>query len=164
MSAAVHWAKLCGTGEVPDNTMAMFTVNGVDIVLIKAGGGYLALPPLCPHMKEPLLHGCFDGCFDASVPKCNRVLRQSLSETGKPRGIADAPLFVYETRVDSGSVYVNLARQLPLYGYQHITCSPEIGPDGVKALIVNLWRQGYSNEKDVACGAGDGRGPSGAAS
>lgn len=161
MSVAVNWAKLCGTDEMPDHTMTMFNVNGIDIVLIKVGGSYLAIPPLCPHMREPLLYGCFDSCFDASIPRCNRVLRQSLSESAKPAGIADAPLLAYETKVDAGSVYVNLARQLPLDDYQHITCSPKIEPDGLKALVVNLWRQGFSNEKDVVHGAGSGPGLSG---
>lgn len=153
-------ARLCSAETMADNTIAMFTANGVDVLLLRIGGRHLAIAPLCPHMKAPLQHGCFEGCFDASTARCNRVLRQSLEETGEPLGIADAPLLMYECVVEEdGFVYVDLARQLPLDEYQHITCSPSIEPGGVKALIVNLWRQGFVNEKDVVQGGPGAREP-----
>lgn len=147
------WTRLCGAGDIAENSMAMFTVNGVDVVLIKAGGGYLAVAPLCGHMKEPLVNGRFDECFDQAVPACNRYLRESLGKGGGPVGVAEAPMSAYETQVVDGGVYVDPEARRPLQEYQHMTCSPIVGPDGVQALIVNLWRAGLLNEREVVLGA-----------
>src|SRR5207244_11289787 len=48
------WKRVCKVTDVPENTLKKFTVDKVTLLIANYGGGFRAIPPLCPHMQEPL--------------------------------------------------------------------------------------------------------------
>src|SRR5919198_1005941 len=48
------WKRVCKATDVPENTLKKFTIDDVTLVIANYGGGFRAIPPLCPHMQEPL--------------------------------------------------------------------------------------------------------------
>ena len=48
------WKRICGADEVAENTVKKFDVDGITVLLVNYGAGYRAIPPICPHMEEPL--------------------------------------------------------------------------------------------------------------
>ena len=73
------WKRICGANEVPENTAKKFDVDGIPILLVNYGEGYRAIPPICPHMEEPLEE------FGR-----NRALRSHLYETSMVMGSQDS--------------------------------------------------------------------------
>ncbi|TXF09811.1 Rieske (2Fe-2S) protein [Pelomicrobium methylotrophicum] len=142
----MRWQKLCKFAEIPLGSAAMFTVGGCDVLFLRTKDGYLALPPPCRHMREPLTEGCFEKCLDNGIPACNR----HRNEAGALEGVASAPsLRSYATRVQDGTVYIDLDRENPLEGYQHVTCSPGMTGMGANGLVINFWKEGDENKKET---------------
>jgi toluene monooxygenase system ferredoxin subunit len=48
------WTDVCGADEVPENTLKQFRVNGIALIIANYSGSFRAIPPICPHMEEPL--------------------------------------------------------------------------------------------------------------
>jgi toluene monooxygenase system ferredoxin subunit len=48
------WKKVCDVGDVEANSVKIFDVEGVNVLVTNYGGGFRAIPPICPHMEEPL--------------------------------------------------------------------------------------------------------------
>ena len=49
------WKRICDAAEMPENSVRQFDVDGISIVLVNYGEGFRAIPPICPHMEEPLV-------------------------------------------------------------------------------------------------------------
>ena len=106
------WERLCETDEIVPCEMRTFDVDGIVVLALRSDAGYMAIPPSCPHMSNPLV----DGFFDGKVLTCNKHLWQWSAPGGRPQGVAEAPLLSYETKIEEGSLWVNLERELV---YEH---------------------------------------------
>ncbi|TXF09812.1 Rieske (2Fe-2S) protein [Pelomicrobium methylotrophicum] len=109
----MNWFKLCKLDEVPPNEMRAFTVNGIEVIVLRGADSYLVIPPSCPHMANHLIDGFFDGC----ILTCNKHLWQWSIVDGQPLGEAERPLLTYEAQTRDGEIWVNLAQEL-LYEHE----------------------------------------------
>src|SRR5262245_58619221 len=48
------WTRVCSTADVPANGMKEFPVNGVNVLVVNTGDGFVAVQALCPHEAVPL--------------------------------------------------------------------------------------------------------------
>lgn len=108
------WKKVCGLDEVAVNTAKVFEVDGTNILIVNYGEGFRAIPPVCPHMEEPLdASGIVANC----VLTCSKHLWAWDLQTLELRAEAEKPLKVYETKQADGGLYVNVVEEL-LYDFE----------------------------------------------
>lgn len=94
------WKRLSRLSDVPENDMSTFTVDGIEVLLVRGTDRYLVIPPVCPHMSTPLSEGFFDGC----ILTCSKHLWQfSIDDGGAAAGVAEAPLLTYEVKEIEGA-------------------------------------------------------------
>ena len=49
------WKRVCAVGDVEVNAVKIFDIDGINILIANYGTGFRAIPPVCPHMEEPLV-------------------------------------------------------------------------------------------------------------
>ena len=81
----MSWKRVCATGEVPENTLKKFDVDGVEIIIVNYGDGYRGLPPSCPHMEDPLEES---GMLGDGLLTCSKHLWQWDLRSGEMIGDA----------------------------------------------------------------------------
>lgn len=108
------WKRVCAASDVPANTIKKFDIDGVPIVVANHGDGFIAFPPLCPHMEEPLIESglCGDG-----VMTCTKHLWQWDMKTGGKMGAAERDLLLYPVKQEGGSVMAQIEKEL-VYEYE----------------------------------------------
>ena len=110
----MNWKLACHRDDVPEGSMKELTIDGIPVLLLRAEGEVYAVPPLCPHMEEPLANGMCDG----STLICIKHLWQWNLADGSPEGDAETALLKYEIREETGgAIYINLDQELR-YKYQ----------------------------------------------
>lgn len=108
------WERLCELSELDDGSMMTRTINGVDVLILKGNEGEtLVVPPSCPHMSTALCEGFFDG----ETLTCAKHLWQWSVVDGSARGMAEAPLKLYPSRVQEGELQVEISEEMK-YDYQ----------------------------------------------
>ena len=107
------WKRVCKVTDVPENTLKKFTLDDVTFVIANYGGGFRAIPPLCPHMAEPLE---ISGVCDGNVLTCTKHLWQWDMRTGGTMGMAERELLMYPVAKKGDSIEVNLEKELT-YNY-----------------------------------------------
>ena len=110
----MSWKQVCGTDEIAPNALKQFEIDGVCIVIANVDGLFVAMPPLCPHMEEPLAES---GICDRKVLTCTKHLWQWNLLSGEAVGMAERPLLMYQARAENGSVYVFVDKEL-VYDYE----------------------------------------------
>ena len=51
----MSWIKVCKASDVAQNSLKKFWIaGGIPVVIANYGSGFAAMPPVCPHMEEPL--------------------------------------------------------------------------------------------------------------
>lgn len=105
----MSWKAVCATDAVAENSLMQFEVDGVNILIANVGDGFRAYPPVCPHMEEFLADS---GICSAGVLTCDRHLWQWDMKTGEPRGPAEKPLLMYDTKQENGQVMVFIEQEL----------------------------------------------------
>jgi nitrite reductase/ring-hydroxylating ferredoxin subunit len=103
------WKRICGAGDVADNSVKKFTVDGIQILLVNFGAGYRAIPPVCPHMEEPLEES---GIVASCALTCTKHLWSWDLATLELRGETEKPLKTYEVKQENGSIFVNIEHEL----------------------------------------------------
>lgn len=103
------WKRICATGDVAENGLKLFDVDGVSILVVNHGGDFKAIPPLCPHMEEPLEQS---GVCDGKVLTCTKHLWQWDLATNEPGAETGKPLLMYDLAVEDGDVKVFVEREL----------------------------------------------------
>jgi toluene monooxygenase system ferredoxin subunit len=108
------WQRLCSVAEVLDGRLLATEVHGVQILVTKVGDVFVAFPPLCPHMAEPLAVSgiCADG-----VLTCTKHIWQWELKTGAPTGEAEKPLLRYPLRLEGDTLWIDFERELT-YEYE----------------------------------------------
>lgn len=88
---------VCKVSDVPPNGLKQFeTAGGEKICIANAGDRFFACQAYCPHEGIALC----DGVFDGEALTCLEHLWQwNLREDGAVRGLAEAPLRMYDIEV-----------------------------------------------------------------
>ena len=105
----MSWKKVCAVGDVEVNTVKIFDVDGINILVANYGASFRALPPICPHMEEPLIES---GILANCVLTCSKHLWAWDMRTLELIGETEKPLKTYETKVDGDAVFVNVTEEL----------------------------------------------------
>jgi nitrite reductase/ring-hydroxylating ferredoxin subunit len=103
------WKRICGADEVEKNSVKKFDVDGIPILVVNYGEGYRAIPPLCPHMEEPLEQS-------AIVVRCTLTCSKHLWAWNlanlEMQGETEKPLKTYELKQEDGAILVNVIEEL----------------------------------------------------
>ena len=89
------WQRLCSAQEVATGGLTGIEIQGVKVLVTRVGDAFVAFPPLCPHMAEPLeISGvCADGMLT-----CTKHIWQWELQSGEP-GIRRIAVGGYSIRV-----------------------------------------------------------------
>jgi toluene monooxygenase system ferredoxin subunit len=103
------WQKLCSAEEALSGQLTGVEIHGVKILVTRIDGNFVAFPPLCPHMAEPLeMSGvCADGTLT-----CTKHIWQWNLKTGEPMGDAEKPLLYYPTRLEGNELWIDFDHEL----------------------------------------------------
>jgi len=107
--AKMAWKRICGADEVPPNTARKFDVEGIHVLLVNYGQGYRAIPPICPHMEEPLEES---GVIVNCVLTCTKHLWAWDLKTLEMKGETERPLKTYDVKQEDGAVFANIEEEL----------------------------------------------------
>ena len=103
------WKRICGADEVEKNSVKKFDVDGVPILVVNYGEGYRAIPPLCPHMEEPLEES---GIVVRCTLTCSKHLWAWNLASLEMQGETEKPLKTYELKQEDGAILVNVVEEL----------------------------------------------------
>jgi toluene monooxygenase system ferredoxin subunit len=105
----MSWKRVCSVGEVTENSIRKFDVDGIPILIINFGQGFRAIPPVCPHMEEPLEES---GVVVRCVLTCTKHLWAWDLLTLNMQGESERPLKTYEVKDDNGDLFVRVDAEL----------------------------------------------------
>lgn len=103
------WKQICGTADVAENSVKKFDVDGVSILVVNYGSGFRAIPPICPHMEEPLEES---GIVVRCTLTCSKHLWAWNLQTLEMQGETERPLKTYEIKEENGALLVNFEGEL----------------------------------------------------
>ena len=98
------WTRVCASGDVPVNGIKEFSIDGVNLIVVNAGGAFMAYQAMCPHEAFSLGEGVCDG----SVLTCLEHMWQFDVRTGAPMGDAQEGLKSYQLKEERGELYLGL--------------------------------------------------------
>lgn len=108
MNKNIHVCKL---SDIPTNGIKDFVIEGGENVLIaNFSERYYAYGGKCPHQGTCLAEGFYDG----AVLTCSKHLWQWDITSGKPIGLAEAPLEGYQVEIEDGEIFVRQANALKM--------------------------------------------------
>lgn len=103
------WVQLCSVSAVEPGSMRIVKLNDVEFLVVRSDdGGFLVVPPTCPHMAASL----GDGFFDGQLLTCAKHLWQWSVPGGKPCGQAEAGLLQYAFEEREGHLFVDFTSEL----------------------------------------------------
>ncbi len=109
------WKRVCAVEDVEANTAKIFDIERIKILLVNYGTGFRALPPVCPHMEEPLEES---GIISNCVLTCSKHLWAWNLNTLEMIGETEKPLKTYEIKEVEGSLFVDVVEEL-LYDFEN---------------------------------------------
>lgn len=104
----MSWKKVCSAEDVHPGEIREVDVEGVIVAVVPGRSHIAVIPPMCPHLEEPLC----DGITDGSTLTCHKHLWQWDLDTGSALGMAQAPLKKYESKVEGGVLYALIDREI----------------------------------------------------
>jgi len=110
----MSWARVCASGDVPENMLKKFDVSGIAIVIANYGDGFRAFPPFCPHMEEPLENS---GILAGGMLTCSKHLWQWDLRSGDLIGETEKALLFYDVKQEGADILANIETELS-YGYE----------------------------------------------
>ena len=105
----MNWKRICGINDVVENSVKKFDVDGIPILLVNYGSGYRAIPPICPHMEEPLEESAV---VVRCIMTCTKHLWAWNLSTLEMQGETERPLMTYEVRQENDAILVNIENEL----------------------------------------------------
>ena len=106
----MSWTYLCDASEVAPNTLKLVDAGGIRIVVANYGEGFRAIPPICPHMEEPLEES---GVVANCVLTCTKHLwAWNLKSLDMEGGETEKPLKTYELKQDDGRLLALIEGEL----------------------------------------------------
>jgi toluene monooxygenase system ferredoxin subunit len=103
------WKRVCRTSEVTENSVKKFDVDGIAILIVNYGEGFRAIPPICPHMEEPLEES---GIVARCVLTCTKHLWAWNLQSLDMQGETERPLKTYEIREEEGALFARVEGEL----------------------------------------------------
>jgi toluene monooxygenase system ferredoxin subunit len=103
------WKRICDAADVAENSVKQFDVEGIPVVLVNYGVGFRAIPPICPHMEEPLAESAV---VAHCILTCTKHLWAWDLRTLGLRGETEKPLKTYETKQEDGAIFANIEGEL----------------------------------------------------
>lgn len=103
------WRRICKSSEVTENSARKFDVDGISILIVNYGAGFRAIPPVCPHMEEPLEQSAV---VARCVLTCTKHLWAWNLSTLEMRGETERPLKTYEIQEDNGDLFARVEDEL----------------------------------------------------
>jgi 3-phenylpropionate/trans-cinnamate dioxygenase ferredoxin component len=103
VSAGVR-ERVGSASSFADDSLTPLLVAGREILVIRHGGRFHAVPDQCTHARYPLHDGSLD---DGALVCCHHGARFDL-ETGRPTLPAVKPLARYRVDVEGDDVFVTL--------------------------------------------------------
>lgn len=103
------WKHVCSVAGLAANAVKKFTVDGVDVVVINIGDEYRVIPPVCPHMEEPLADS---GLYQDGVFTCTKHLWQWNLKTGAKMGEAERDIKMYQSKLEGRDLYAFIDKPL----------------------------------------------------
>ena len=95
------WKQVCRASDVPTNSVKHFDVSGISLVVANYGEGlFRTLPPICPHMEEPLDES---GVIADCVLTCTKHLWSWNLTSLEMLGETEKPLQCYDTKEENGA-------------------------------------------------------------
>ncbi|MBA4171289.1 MAG: (2Fe-2S)-binding protein [Hyphomicrobium sp.] len=111
----MSWIRVCAAAEVPANTAKKFWVaGGIPMLIVNYGSGFRAMPPVCPHMEEPLEDS---GVVANCILTCTKHLWAWNLQTLEMQGETERPLQVYEVKQEGGDVFARVDKEI-LYDFE----------------------------------------------
>ena len=95
------WKKICSLSDVPANSAKKFSTGAFQVLVVNYGEGVRVLPPICPHMEEPLEQS---GVIGSCKLTCTKHLWAWDLKTLKQLGETEKPLQEYKSRIVDGNV------------------------------------------------------------
>jgi len=108
------WKRVCKITDVPENTLKQFTVDNVTLLIANYGSGFRAIPPLCPHMQEPLEES---GVIANCALTCTKHLWSWDLSSLDMRGETERPLQTYEVKLENGDILALIDKEL-VYAFE----------------------------------------------
>lgn len=106
----MSWKEICSAADVPTDTVRKFTAGDVPLVIANYGGAFRAMPPLCPHMEEPLEES---GVIANCVMTCTKHLWSWNLETLAMEGSeTEKDLKTYDTKEEGGKIFAYIEHEL----------------------------------------------------
>lgn len=104
------WQHICNVSDVPENSVKKFNVGAFSVVVVNYGQGVRVLPPVCPHMEEPLeisgiVANCQMTCSKHLWAWDLRDMSQQGTETCKS-------LQPYDSKVEDGKVFAQVSTEI----------------------------------------------------
>lgn len=97
--------RVCNTDDLWEGEMAVFQVDGREVLMIHLEGGEIrAIPPSCPHQEQPLV----DGALEGKVLTCKAHRWRFDLVTGMGINPENAVLALFPVRRDGDEVYVDV--------------------------------------------------------
>jgi nitrite reductase/ring-hydroxylating ferredoxin subunit/(2Fe-2S) ferredoxin len=96
------WHRVCASADVPRNGIKEVAANGVSVIVVNTGSGFVAYQAMCPHEAIPLA----DGVCDGAVLTCLEHMWQFDVKTGAPLGDAQEGLKTFPAKEERGDVFV----------------------------------------------------------
>jgi len=103
------WKRICGMDEVAPNTAKKFEIDGIPLLVVNYGEGFRVIPPLCPHMEEPLEES---GIIVRCVLTCSKHLWAWNLKTLDLQGDTEKPLKIYESKQEGGAILADINGEL----------------------------------------------------
>lgn len=142
----MSWSRLCGSNELPKNSMVMRHVGNADVLVVNVADVIYALLPFCLYMPQALGRGNFAACFEGEKPACNKYRNAYVTHSGGPAGVAGTGPKRYLTKTVDDDIYVDVDALGPVLEFEHATCSPAQTGTDTACLLVNLWERGFDNK------------------
>lgn len=103
------WKRICDVAEVAADSVKQFDVDGIPIVVANYGEGFRAIPPVCPHMEEPLAELAV---IARCILTCTKHLWAWNLKTLAMQGETEKPLKTYEIREENGAILANVEDEM----------------------------------------------------
>ena len=94
---------VCSTEELPEGTMKLVEIDGIEIGVFNCAGEFLAIEDRCSHDDGPLAEGEFDTA--ACTVECPRHGSLFDLRSGRPKTLpAFAPVETFAVRAEDGEI------------------------------------------------------------
>lgn len=105
------WKYLCNADDVEKDTLKLVDLeDGMSVAVTNYGSGFRAIPPVCPHMAEPLdVSGVISNC----VMTCTKHLWSwNLETLEQVNGEDEMAILSYKTKEEDGKLFAWIEQEL----------------------------------------------------